>query len=71
MITIQDVQDAFLLAQAQAQQSAEETLMSFYQPEIEQSMDLVWSKLPEEIKAEMRRREPDYARELDSRAKGE
>ena len=69
MITIDDIDDAFNMAQVEASRNVNEALMKYLTPEIERAGLILWTELPEDVREQIRASRPDLAKLYDNKLK--
>lgn len=65
MTTIRDAEDAFLDAKAEAEEVLEEILAEWYAPIQEMKLGMIWRNVPEPVKAELRRMNPEAVEHIE------
>ena len=63
--TISNAEDAFLDANARFQAWLKEFQVAYYKPQVDTAKKLFWQQQPENVKAELRKRAPEGASQLD------
>lgn len=69
MITKRDVDEALLKEKLLVQQQVADAERKYNAPDIEQAGLIMWAELPANVKAEVRRRQPELAKRLDQKLK--
>lgn len=69
MITKKDVEEVLLKQRLLAQNKIEDAEQKYNAPDIEQAGLMMWAELPDEAKAEVRRRQPELAKRFDEKLK--
>ena len=69
MITIDDINDAFNIAQVEANRIVNEALKKYLAPEIERAGLILWTELPEDVREQIRASRPDLAKLYDNKLK--
>lgn len=63
--TATNADDAFLDAKARFDQWMEEFQVNWYKPQVQTAAKLLWAKQPEEVKAQVRAKQPEAAKKMD------
>jgi hypothetical protein len=69
MITKRDVDNALMKEKLLVQQQVADAERKYNAPDIEQAGVIMWAELPENVKAEIRRRRPELATRLEEKLK--
>lgn len=69
MITVDDINDAFVTAQIEVSRMLDQIMRAYYAPEIERAGLMLWTELPEEVKAQIRQTKPEVAKVYDDKLK--
>jgi len=69
MITIDDINDAFNVAQVEASRNVNEALKKYLAPEIERAGLILWTELPDDVREQIRTNRPDLAKLYDNKMK--
>lgn len=70
MITIDDINDAFNVAQVEASRNVNEALKKYLAPEVERAGLILWTELPDDVREQIRASRPDLAKYYDDKLKG-
>ena len=71
MITIDDIDDAFNMAQVEASKTVNEALKKYLAPEVERAGLILWAELPDEVREQSCASRPDLAKLYDNKLKQE
>ena len=69
MITIDDINDAFNIAQVEANRIVNEALKKYLAPEVERAGLILWTELPDDVREQIRASRPDLAKLYDNKLK--
>lgn len=69
MITVDDINDAFVTAQVEVSRQISEIMRAYYAPEIERAGVMLWAQLPEDAKNIIRMTKPEAAKVYDEKLK--
>jgi len=69
MITIDDINDAFNIAQVEASKTVNEALKKYLAPEVERAGLILWTELPDDVREQIRASRPDLAKLYDNKLK--
>jgi len=69
MITIDDIDDAFNIAQVEANRIVNEALKKYMAPEVERAGLILWTELPDDVREQIRASRPDLAKLYDNKLK--
>jgi len=69
MITIDDIDDAFNIAQVETSREINEALRKYLAPEVERAGLILWTELPDNVKEQIRGSRPDLAKLYDNKLK--
>ena len=69
MITIDDINDAFNVAQVEASKNVNEALKKYLAPEVERAGLILWTELPDDVREQIRASRPDLAKLYDNKLK--
>ena len=69
MITIDDIDDAFNIAQVEANRIVNEALKKYMAPEVERAGLILWTELPDDVREQIRVSRPDLAKLYDNKLK--
>lgn len=67
MITVDDINDAFVTAQIEVSRMLDEIMRAYYAPEIERAGLILWAELPDNIREQIRVNKPDLAKVYDEK----
>ena len=69
MITIDDIDDAFNIAQVETSRNVNEALKKYLAPEVERAGLILWTELPDDVREQIRASRPDLAKLYDNKLK--
>ena len=67
MSTLRDAEDALLDAKVEAQQAIEEAIQEWYAPMMELSIGMMWANIPEPVKIQLRKMNPESVKKIERR----